>query len=221
MHLFLELRFSVISFPFLNNGMSMAGEIAESYARLETNGITTRFNVPDDDVIFIDPGRLGIELHGEDANGPAAVKRMKWVVSAWKKHIGDLPKLGRVGFRVQAIEPHEGSRTQLIEVLSKSLFSARYYERYDRADFAITAEEIEGVEGYRSFLGAMHHDELMEKWKPKVEPSPRAPSYLTLDVDFGTAKAQGTAYETFVLGKWAEIGETMKWFSEPARAYEH
>jgi hypothetical protein len=196
--------------------MLLAEELSMKYPIWNTDTVSTRFSLNDGrDELQIEPLRIWIAAHGPHASANDCVAVMSEVSKAWQKTIGQLPEYQRVGFRAQVFYETEMSREELIAICKRFMFSDSLFQQFPDDDFALTFEKAEDTLLKRTFVGAMHHDELVAKWTPEFEIEREGLSYLTLDMDRGSAEASGMGFVDLAREAWGDMLETAKWLASP------
>jgi hypothetical protein len=216
-HLFAELRFAAPSLAFIAKGMELANVLSKTMPRFQVTFPSVTFSLDEaGGQLVLDPVRALVAIHGPKATPERCIEVLVSTMKQWRTTIKeDPPTYQRVGFRAQMVEASDMTRAELIRIYTEAFFSEHYRGRFGQNDFALTIENLDGAEGFRIFAGAMHRDELIQKWPPAFSLERDGKSYLTLDIDLGTAKAQNMGFESFIRTSWADIGKQAEWFFAP------
>jgi len=204
----LELRFKQVAFQYLANHMRIAGALAKDYPMLQASPTAVKFDVDENAALVLDGGRIALSLTLKAAVTSRCIEIASRAIREWKTGAGDLPPLQRAGFRVQSAQATEMSRRELIDVYSDAIFATEFRARLEpNHDFALTIEELEGVDGRRLNLGMMGYEELLGKWQLPGDQVEEAPSFLTTDFDYGNSKVSASVsdVELFIKKSWADI----------------
>ncbi len=206
--MFFELRFQQVSFQYLANHFRIAEAIAKDYQKFQLSPTVVRFDVGEDTVLELNSTHIGLALAYEAATPDKCVEIVTRVAHEWKAAAGAIPPIGRAGFRVRGFQSTEMSFRELVDVYGDAILAAGFRSALQpNYDFALTVEELDGVDGSRLLLGIMGYDELLAKWQLDGDRVEAAPSFLTVDFDYGSSKISGSAsdLEKFVRSSWSSI----------------
>jgi hypothetical protein len=207
-HTHLEFRFAENSLDYLARGMDLAAKIAPDYPAFQTNAIAVNFTSATGSTLGFDPARILIGLRMGDGTLKNAIRVATYAINKWTEHVGPVPKLQRVGIRVQSAAPSAMSPAELIDVYRSWVFQESFSNLASKKhDFSVTLENIDGADGDRLIIGVMGYDELLSKWNLEQDRVEEANSFFTVDLDYGTSSIQAKIgdIEGFVTATWAEM----------------
>ena len=203
-----ELRFAVISLPYMSRGLDMAAAFARDFADFQTNGLNVQFDIGGGSNIVFDPTKIGLTLIADHADLNEATKLAARCLKEWATHVRSELVFSRVGVRAQSVQSSDMTRQELTEVCSAFIFSDRFRSTIPKdPDFAVTIENLDGADGIRIVLGVMSFDELLKKWQLPDNTVDDAGSFLTIDTDLGASEVRPQDVEQFIRRSWATISE--------------